>query len=258
MGKVSRYDGQFAFAKARWEAIIVNDLSDVSKIDKDWFNGRFDQPFRGDVDDVVIGYSIEPIDGPGEILGSSGPLYYRRQSNTTISGIMKFDQEDFDIKSPQDVAIIVLHEMGHVLGLVGSMGSCTAGCGTNKEFEYKCNKAKNAYNNLNFKTKTKQLLLENDGGPGTHCSHWDEDSFQDDESSELMTGFFEAWKAQSISRVTLAALEDINPNGYVVNYDEADPFPFVSSNNNNKNTVVSASRNTNLSNDDDHHSRKTS
>eukprot|EP00978_Attheya_sp_CCMP212_P039807 scaffold210814_cov24-Attheya_sp.AAC.1 len=73
-----------------------------------------------------------------------------------------------------------------------------------------------------------------------------------------MTGFFEAWKAQSISRVTLAALEDISPNGYVVNYDEADPFPFVSSNNNNKNIVVSASRNTNLSNDDGHHSRKTS
>ena len=68
------------------------------------------------------------------------------------------------------------------------------------------------------------LRLENDGGGGTKCKHWDEDSFAIDGSSELMTGGFEAGLYQPISRMTVAALDDLGVYG-PLNYAAADPYP---------------------------------
>ena len=68
------------------------------------------------------------------------------------------------------------------------------------------------------------LRLENDGGGGTKCKHWDEDSFAVAGSSELMTGGFEAGLYQPISRMTVAALDDLGVYG-PLNYDAADPYP---------------------------------
>ena len=65
---------------------------------------------------------------------------------------------------------------------------------------------------------------ENDGGGGTKCKHWDEDSFAVAGSSELMTGGFEAGLYQPISRMTVAALDDLGVYG-PLNYDAADPYP---------------------------------
>jgi hypothetical protein len=53
------------------------------------------------------------------------------------------------------------------------------------------------------------------------CGHWDETNFQSKTSSELMTPVFEKGKYQPLSRVSVAALEDI---GYTVNYNGADPW----------------------------------
>ena len=66
--------------------------------------------------------------------------------------------------------------------------------------------------------------MENDGGGGTKCKHWDEDSFAIDGSSELMTGGFEAGLYQPISRMTVAALDDLGVYG-PLNYAAADPYP---------------------------------
>jgi len=73
----------------------------------------------------------------------------------------------------------------------------------------------------------KPLRIEDGGGNGTKCSHWEEDSFDAGAgttsfASELMTGWFEAGSYQPISRVTAGGLEDL---GYVVNYDAADEWP---------------------------------
>jgi hypothetical protein len=64
-------------------------------VDRDWFNGGLSQNFTGDVDDVVIGYEMAYIDGPGQTLGTAGARYTRTSTRSPISGIMKFDEDDF-------------------------------------------------------------------------------------------------------------------------------------------------------------------
>jgi hypothetical protein len=113
--------------------------------------------------------------------------------------------------------------MGHVLGLVSINGNCNNGCDPDNPFEqssYQCAKANEQYSILN---PGQDLLLENNGGRGTSCSHWEEDSFKTAESSELMTGFFEENLYQPLSLVTIAALDDIG--GYTVDYCAADIWP---------------------------------
>jgi len=58
--------------------------------------------------------------------------------------------------------------------------------------------------------------MEQGGGGGTACSHWDETCLV----GELMTGYVRNGGLE-MSRMTVAALEDL---GYAVNYTAADPF----------------------------------
>lgn len=113
--------------------------------------------------------------------------------------------------------------MGHILGLVEAFGgsSCSNNCRGTGDTSYTCLKAGEEYAALGLSTN---LTLENGGGGGTSCAHWEEDSFKAVGSSELMTGFFEANLYQPISRVTVAALDDRGVYG-AVNYDAADPYP---------------------------------
>jgi len=57
--------------------------------------------------------------------------------------------------------------------------------------------------------------VEENGIPGTGCSHWDEETFGD----ELMTGYIAL--TTSLSPVTIGALDDL---GYEVNYAAADAY----------------------------------
>lgn len=57
---------------------------------------------------------------------------------------------------------------------------------------------------------------------GTACGHWEEDNFRTRQSSEVMTGFFEANLFQPLSSVTVAGLRDI---GYTVDFCGADIWP---------------------------------
>lgn len=104
MGTDKSYDRLFEKAARRWEQIIIGDLPDVEKQinpSHDWFGDEWKDasPVNVDVDDVLIGYSIERIDGENGVLGFAGPVFSRetRDSVTAISGIMKFDIEDFDV-----------------------------------------------------------------------------------------------------------------------------------------------------------------
>jgi hypothetical protein len=63
---------------------------------------------------------------------------------------------------------------------------------------------------------TTSIPIEQGGGGGTACSHWDESCFK----GELMTGF--ATGGLEMSRMTLAGLQDL---GYTVDYNQAEAFP---------------------------------
>eukprot|EP00978_Attheya_sp_CCMP212_P048160 scaffold479774_cov55-Attheya_sp.AAC.3 len=240
MGSNTAYDKEFEAAKNRWQSIIVNDLSDVGKqrsANFDFFQNAFgkSRAYNGPVDDVVIGYEIGYIDGRGGTLGFAGPRYSRRSSKTVISGIMKFEAADFKIYDNNRVALIVMHEMGHVLGLVGTLGDCDSGCfnkaASKKPFRYgetnkdqnKCKKATEAYKDI-MGDDSELLLYTKGKNSGSNCGHWDK-SFENRFYSELMTPTFNANKKQLITKVTCGALEDISPNGYKVNYAMCDPFP---------------------------------
>jgi Leishmanolysin len=59
--------------------------------------------------------------------------------------------------------------------------------------------------------------VEQDGGRGTACSHWDEECM----GRELMTGFANAGGINPMSRITIGSLDDM---GYDVDYTRADPY----------------------------------
>jgi len=188
----------------------------------DWFYGRLSQPFVGHVDDVVIGYEFTAIDGEGDVLGSAGPIYATPPPHSrTISGSMRFDLADFPLFEPVDRYLILLHEMGHTLGLVGSLGRCGL-CSAADGFAYSasCTRAHAEYDKLGLEVR---LALEEAGGEGKECHHWSEHSFPDPVASEIMTGYFEEHLEQPLSRVTVAALADLG--GYTVDYARADPYP---------------------------------
>lgn len=221
MGTNTDYDASFLKAKARWESIITNNLPSVDDSVHDWFDGEFSTPVDGPIDDILIGYSIEPIDGNGNTLGFAGPVYIRPGYGSVASGIMKFDEVDFADMPEEDRELIILHEMAHVLG-IGTLWryKCGTSCSSG-DHSYSCPKANEKYNELNFANM--ELTLENDGSKGTSCGHWDEASFAHSSYSELMTGYFEAHKAQPLSAVTAAALEDLGD--YKVDYSATDAFP---------------------------------
>lgn len=109
--------------------------------------------------------------------------------------------------------------------MVGTTGLCNQGCdpeNPQQQSGYECDLANVEYEILAENIGTPLLFLENNGGRGTSCSHWDEVSFRQGESSELMTGFFEDNLFQPISRVTVAAVEDL---GYEVDFCGADIWP---------------------------------
>ena len=124
--------------------------------------------------------------------------------------------------STNDVKLIILHEMRHVLGLVGTTnGRCTRACDDSNpliQTQYACSGAADEYETI----APGDLFLENNGGMGTACGHFEERSFRAVRSSEIMTGFFEADLFQPISSVTVAALQDL---GYEVDFCGADIWP---------------------------------
>jgi hypothetical protein len=117
--------------------------------------------------------------------------------------------------------IIILHEMGHVLGLVNVFPSaCSVDCSTSNV--YTCPKAAAEYSALGLSSSN--LLVDS-----ASCGHWDESAFpQSTGTSELMTPFFESSLAQPITRVSIAALEEATTD-YIVDYSTANSFPYTGS-----------------------------
>ncbi|KAG5181125.1 hypothetical protein JKP88DRAFT_246326 [Tribonema minus] len=117
--------GLFIMAAQIWERIITADVPDEPDGDArgidDWFDGDVPSVATNEpVDDVIIAARVGPIDGPFNILASAGPKFLRSASglNLPVSGVMNFDIAD--VQSQIDAGTflsVILHEMGHVLGI---------------------------------------------------------------------------------------------------------------------------------------------
>ncbi|HYV99468.1 MAG TPA: leishmanolysin-related zinc metalloendopeptidase [Gemmatimonadaceae bacterium] len=214
----------FNTAAARWSTVITTDLPDVPINIAAGQCGDNSPAMNQSVDDVLIFATIAPIDGAGKILGTAGPCFVRSSSGLPIVGEMTFDEADVaSMEANGSFTSVVLHEMGHVLGigtfwpdhglqnqtLEGGTPQDTYFSGTNAVIGF------NAIGGLNY-TAGQKVPVENTGGAGTINSHWRESVL----GNELMTGFLSG-AINPLSVLTVRSLQDL---GYSVNVAAADPF----------------------------------
>ena len=191
----------FDAAAARWEQVITADVPDVIN------------PGYGYIDDLLISASVTAIDGAGGILGSAGPDYIRTASGLPTHGNMQFDSADFaGLAANGTLYYVVLHEVGHILGL----GSLWSYMGLKSGSQYTGHYALDAYRLMSGNGAASYVPLETSGGSGTAGVHWSEAVF----GNELMTGFI-AGAPDPLSSLTIAGLRDL---GYSVNTGQAEPY----------------------------------
>jgi len=204
-GLTSSQRSIFQQAANRWSQVITGDLPNAT------YHGQT-------VDDLLIDASSVAIDGVDGILGQSGPDAFRRGSDLPYHGVMEFDSADMaSMERDGSLFSVVLHEMGHVLG-IGTiwedLGLLSGAGGSNPIFTGA--QATAAYNQI-FGTSAHGVPVENTGGSGTADSHWRETIL----GSELMTGWVGPGTSLPLSTITIGSLADL---GYSVNFAAADSF----------------------------------
>jgi hypothetical protein len=208
----------FEAAAAKWQSILVGDVPNASGTipARSCGNSIKTPSFKGTVDDVLIDVLLEPIDGPGAVLGSAGPCLARNADLLTLYGVMFFDTDDLAFLQQNNVLDeVVVHEMGHVLG-IGTLWNFgrTLLQGTATDPRFVGPNAIAGFHAVNGRGAT--IPVEEDGGPGTRFGHWDDDTFD----TELMTGFIGLGESP-LSVMTVGSMADL---GYVVNNNAADSY----------------------------------
>lgn len=209
-GLTTNQQSIFQQAANRWSQVITGDLPNAT--------------YRGQaVDDLLINASSITIDGVNGILGQAGPDAFRSGSDLPYHGVMQFDSADMaSMESSGLLYSVVLHEMGHILG-IGTLWSdlgLLSGAGTSNPIFMGAN-ATAQFNQI-YGTSARGVPVEATGGSGTRDSHWRDTVF----TNELMTGWAGPGTNLPLSRVTVGSLADI---GYTVNYAAADAYTPTSS-----------------------------
>lgn len=187
------------------------------------------------IDDLVITFVVEYIDGNYGTLGSAGYAYARTatwpQPNLPLSGRMRFDSADWNLMITEGtLEAVVQHEMGHVLG-IGSLWNTfgflsPSNCSsyqspltppTPKFLGAKANSSLSLVDPTNY-LNLSYVSVEDTGGAGTRCSHWKEGHFK----QELMTGWVSS-NPSPLSYLTAMSLQDL---GYTVNLTS----PYITTN----------------------------
>lgn len=229
----------FGFAASRWMEVITGDLTDVNfPLGIGARACGVEDPSNtllGVQDDLLIYASLVPIDGLGGVLGSAGPCILRSDTDAplTVVGVMQFDIFDLDLlERSGTLDDVILHEMGHVLG-IGTLWSqepldflqnpsFPGDPGADAHFDGP--NAVAAFDALPGDpwdppdpSAASRVPLENiEGTGGTRDSHWRESTFV----TELMTGFI-GTDSNPMSTVTIESLRDL---GYEVDITKADPY----------------------------------
>lgn len=231
-------------ARDLWESVITGDLgSPVSSVGLDTSDIHVATMYPPLIDDVYIAAVSRYIDGENKILGSAGYRVLRTATlnNTTykqtLTGFMRFDQDDIArlmTKDPEKFESIVLHEMGHVLG-IGTLWVAN-NLHTPNSDRYRGTKGNAEWNAMGCNASTDFLPIEQNATGGN--AHWDELCL----GTEVMTPIMNA--GAKFSRLTIATLEDM---GYTVSYTKATAFTIfdICDNSECKNYCRNAKRNCN-------------
>lgn len=181
------------------------------------------------VEGLLIFATIEPIDGPGKVLGSAGPCYVRSGSNLTSVGRMRFDVADLEnMIANGSLKNVIMHEMLHVLG-VGTLWTTQnllTGLGSTPRFIGTLASDACLTEHAGVGTCTNGVPVEDcvgiaGCGAGTINSHWKELTF----TNELMTGYINGG-INPFSKMTIQSLADL---GYGVNATQSDEYSLLPS-----------------------------
>ncbi len=215
----------FANAVAKWRQVIVGSIGTVTRLNIPAGDcGTWSPAVTGSIQNTVIFARIDSIDGPGSpttgnILGQASPCYVN-DGAIPFLGFMEFDQYDVDLLVARgQFEKVVLHEIGHVLGIgtVWNFGRALLDTSITNDPYYVGSAARAQFAAINTVTYSgSPVPVENTGGAGTRNSHWRTSVMQ----RELMQGFA-VNQVQPLSRVTVGSLQDL---GYVVNLSAADAF----------------------------------
>ena len=139
-------------------------------------------------------------------------------------GTLRLDSEELAaLEANNLVDPLVLHEMGHTLGIGTLWGPFVSpGCPANDPFFNGAN-ANARFLEVGGAQYTGNKVPVESGfsGTGSNCAHWRETVFDRElMTSQLDLGF------NPLSVVTIGSLQDI---GYTVNYAAADPFQLFTS-----------------------------
>ncbi|MFM8782329.1 MAG: hypothetical protein ACKOFO_12910, partial [Gemmatimonadota bacterium] len=229
----------FGQAATRGETIITGDLPNIANFSSGAGSCNSPNAIQEALDDLIIVVRLENIDGAGAVLGSAGPCLVRTAGLTAL-GSMRFDTSDLpSLESSGTFAAVILHEMGHVLGigtLWSSKGFLQLSSTTSAKQDTHFNGPEaiagfNAVGGTNYTGAGQQVPggakvpVENctnntpaSCGGGTINSHWREGVLK----SELMTGYLgSSVTGNPLSVLTIGSLKDI---GYVVDLNQADSF----------------------------------
>lgn len=180
------------------------------------------------IDDVVVVIAVRPVDGPGGILAGARPCGVRDGSMLPFMGTIRFDSDDLDRLldrgNMDDVEELILHEMGHVLGIgsvwgdFGLLREPSIGGPADADTHFAGPLAVAAFNEAGGKDYDgAKVPVENQAGPGSGDSHWRQSVLV----TELMTPFASIGFVDPLSAITIQSLADL---GYTVNVDLADPY----------------------------------
>ena len=217
-------EATFRRAAERWMTVLApTELPDFEA--RRWTCGddpRFER--HAAIDDVMIVAVVEEIDGPGGTLASAGPCWVRRASQLPIYGRMRFDAADLEREERIGrFDELVLHEMGHVLGIGLIWDDLDLLRNPASEDEapdthFVGPLTVDAFDEAGGTGyQGAKVPVENTGGPGTRNGHWRETVFE----TELMTGWSNEGRAEPLSAITIQSLADM---GYAVDLTAADPY----------------------------------
>jgi hypothetical protein len=197
---------QLAVTRAveRWQTVITRDLASIS-VNAPAGSCWAEQPAINErIDDILIIVEFVEIDGAGKVLGEAGPCYVRSDNSLPILGHLKLDAADLrQMESYGTIDDVVLHEIGHVLG-IGTLWpdkNLIQGRGTDDPGFLGAN-AISAYRTMGGQLAT--VPVENTGGEGTRDGHWRESVF----THELMTGWVSS-SSNPLSALTIGSLIDL-------------------------------------------------
>ena len=216
----------FVRAAERWMTILAStELPDVSANRTLGCGG--DPTFRRDVetiDDLMIVAAVAEIDGPHGTLAAATPCWVRSGTRLPFYGAMKFDVADLNrLERTGDLEDVILHEMGHVLG-IGTVWTDLgllrhpASDAESPDTHFTGALAIEAFNEAGGAGyRGAKVPVENTGGPGSRNGHWRQTVL----GTELMTPYLASGDADPLSAITVQSLADL---GYEVDLTLADPY----------------------------------